>query len=182
MVNKLKPKIEPFTENLARIMQRYPRIDGYLLNLFRVFANSERFAEKAVPNLLDKDSPLSLRHREIAILRVTANRRCEYEWGIHVSLFAKAAKLTRQEVEDTCSTVPNPDLWPERELNLMAVIDELLRSGSPSKEARTTFAEIWTAEQQLEILALCGTYSTISFVANLSGLRNEPFAACFPVN
>jgi hypothetical protein len=42
------------------------------------------------------------------------------------------------------------------------------------------FETDWTAEQQLEILALCGTYNTVSFVANVARLENEPFAAKFP--
>lgn len=53
----------------------------YLLQLFRVFANSPRFLKKGALNLLDKDSPLTLRQREIVILRVCANNDCEYEWG-----------------------------------------------------------------------------------------------------
>ena len=73
MSNILTPLMPPYTPELAMVMERYPQQDGYLLKLFRVFANSARFAKKAVPNLLDKGSPLSLREREIIILRTTAN-------------------------------------------------------------------------------------------------------------
>jgi len=44
------------------------------------------------------------------------------------------------------------------------------------------FESDWTKEQQLEIFALCGTYHTISFVANSARLPNEPFGALFPLS
>ena len=182
MVNKLKPKTEPFSEHLASVMQRYPKLDGYLLTLFRVFANSERFAAKAVPNLLDDQSPLSLRSREIVILRVTALRKCEYEWGVHAALFADAAGLSRQEINDTVAAKPSPEIWSEKELNLMNAVDQFCSSGNISAASRTAFERSWTVEQQLEILALCGTYDTVSFVANFSELENEPFARRFPTH
>jgi hypothetical protein len=42
------------------------------------------------------------------------------------------------------------------------------------------FQEAWTLEQQLEILALCGAYHTVSFVANTAQLPPEPFGVRFP--
>ena len=86
MTNTLNPIKEPFPEDIVKLLSRYPKIDGYLLTLFRTFANSQRFLEKGVPNLLDEESPLKIRDREIVILRVTANNNCEYEWGIHVTV------------------------------------------------------------------------------------------------
>jgi len=47
----------------------------------------------------------------------------------------------------------------------------------------TTYAELrsqWTQAQQLEILALCGNYHTVSFVANTVQLPPEKPSARFP--
>ena len=46
-------------------------------------------------SLLDR-GPLSLREREIVIDRTCALTGCEYEWGVHVALFAKAAAADRR--------------------------------------------------------------------------------------
>ena len=62
----------------------------------------------------------------------------------------------------------------------MVAIDELCVAGSISDETLAHFQKDWTVEQQLEILALCGTYHTVSFVANTARLPNEAFAATFP--
>ncbi len=180
MTNRLKPIEEPFEPDIANALANYPQVDGYLLTLFRTFANSGRFLTRSVPNLLDKDSPLPLRQREIVILRTTANRNCEYEWGVHVTVFGEHAGFTQEQINATRSEkMPSP-LWANEERLLMKVVDELCVSGSLGDETLNRFREIWTVEQQLEICALVGTYHTISFVANVARLEGEPFGATFP--
>lgn len=180
MTRSLAPVEPPFPESLARLLDAYPKQDGYLLSLFRVFANSERFLRKGVPNLLDKDSPLDLRSREIVILRVTGNLNCAYEWGVHAAIFARAAKLTGEQVAATRLGPPDAPCWNGREAALLAAIDSLCRSGTLDDALLAAFRRDWNPGEQLEILALCGAYSTISFVANVSRLPPETFASPFP--
>lgn len=180
MANQLTPLIEPYTPEVAAILATYPQQDGYILSLFRTFANSLRFLRKGVPNLLDRESPLPLRIREIVILRTTANRTCEYEWGVHVSIFAKAARLSPDQIAATTAAAIDPALWSESEARLLAVIDALCREGRIGDALHAAFIADWTMEQQLEIFALCGAYHTVSFVANAARLPGEPFGARFP--
>lgn len=180
MTNQLKPLTEPYPEDVAETLSKYPQQNGYTLSLFRTFANSQRFLKKGVPNLLDRNSPISLRMREITILRVTANLNCEYEWGVHVSIFAKAAKLTDSQVAATRSIETDLQIWSEKELNLITVIDQLCKSGVVEDAIVEQFENNWDKEQQLEIMALIGAYHTVSFVANIAKLPNESFGAEFP--
>ena len=176
----LTPLQDPLPAEAAQILENYPRRDGYLLQLFRLFANSTRFLTKGVANLLDQDSPISTRQREIVILRTTAKNRCEYEWGVHVVAFGAATKLTEAQVKDTAAVEPDPSLWRSEELILIQMVDELCDKSTLSDPVLLTIQETFTREQQLEILALCGNYHTVSFVANASRLDNEPFGARFP--
>jgi alkylhydroperoxidase family enzyme len=178
----LKPIEPPFSAEVAKIFERYPRgDDGYIILLFRVFANSMRFlSDKGVVNLLDKDSPLTLREREIVILRVTANRDCEYEWGVHVSVFAKAAKLTREQIAATRLGDDDAECWAPEESLLIRCVDELCAHARIQDGTYERFQERWDLEQQLEILALCGNYHTVSFVANSSRIPAEEIGAIFP--
>jgi alkylhydroperoxidase family enzyme len=178
MAKHLSPLDPPFTDKVAAILERYPQRGGYLLSLFRTFANSVRFLEKGVPNLLDAGSPLALRHREIVILRVTARLNCAYEWGVHVAAFAKQAGLSEAQVAATRTGAEAA--WTAEEAVLLSVVDQLCERGTVSDAVREQFAEAFTVEQQLEVLALCGTYHTISYVANVARLPNEPFGAAFP--
>lgn len=179
MPEYLQPIKEPYSKEIAEILSGYPQSDGYILSLFRVFANSVRFLRKGVLNLLDTDSPVSLRVREIVILRVTANRCCEYEWGVHVSIFAQQAGFSDAQIHATHAAGPEAEVWSIEEGLLIRVVDELCVSGSLKDDTARAFATTWTAAQQLEILALCGNYHTVSFVANVARLEGEEFAARF---
>lgn len=180
MTNRLAPLEPPFPADIDALLARYPRQDGYLLSLFRTFANSPRFLSKGVPNLLDKDSPLALRDREIVILRVTAHYDCEYEWGVHAAIFARAAKLTPEQVAATRLLLANAPVWSAREQRLIAAVDGFCHRGVLSGDELDAFTEDWSRAQQLEILALCGAYHTVSLVANAARLGLEPFARRFP--
>jgi alkylhydroperoxidase family enzyme len=178
--NVLKPLEAPFPTEIAKILEQYPQEGGYILSLFRTFANSVRFLKKGVPNLLDRGSPLPLTVREIVILRVTANNHCEYEWGVHVAVFREAAKLSEEQAAATRKSEANAPCWDATQRGLINAIDELCETGSFSDKTLKQFQADWTMEQQLEILALCGTYHTISFVANVTRLPGESFGARFP--
>lgn len=180
MHRKLRPLEPPFAEDVAAALARYPQRDGYLLSLFRTFANSLRFLKKGAPNLLDDDSPLPVRLREIVILRVTARNGCEYEWGIHARLFAKAAALTPEQIDATCRGAADAACWSSDEGLLVRLLDELCDRGGASAGTMEAAEAVWSAEQLLEIFALAGAYHTVSFVANSAGLAPEAFAKRFP--
>jgi alkylhydroperoxidase family enzyme len=180
--NVLKAIEQPYPDDIVEILERYPKgRDGYLLELFRVFANSRRFlVNKGVANLLDRDSPLALRQREIVILRVTANTGCEYEWGVHVTIFAGAAELSEEQVRATREGAADASCWSDEERVLIQVVDELCTGSAIGDVTLKDFRAAWDLEQQLEILSLCGNYHTVSFVANAARLDPEPFGARFP--
>lgn len=178
-INSLQPVEPPFSEEVDRIFESYPKREGYILKLFRVFANSERFLRKGTVNLLDKESPLSMRHRELIILRVTANNGCEYEWGVHVAAFGAHVGLGDAELRATQTDDHDAECWTTEEALLVRVVDQLCASGTIEDELLLQFQQTFSPEQQLEILALCGNYHTVSFVANVSRLSGEDFAARF---
>jgi len=180
MTNILSPVEPPFEAETAALLESYPRVQGHLLSLFRTFANSTRFLRKGVPNLLDQESPLPLREREIVILRTTAHWRCEYEWGVHVTVFAEAAGFTPEQIAATVQADPHAACWSGRESTLLSVTDSLAASGDLPDPVLQAFRDGWTVAQQLEVIALCGTYHTVSQVANVARLSPEGLAARFP--
>lgn len=182
MKNLLTPVEEPFSPEISAIFENYPKRDGYILQLFRVFANSLRFLKKGTVNLLDRDSPIPMRLREIVILRVCANNNCEYEWGVHVTAFGKHVGFTKEHITASRIGDRKSPCWNKEESLLVQVIDELCAQGDLGIQTQEQFQETWTQEQQLEILALCGNYHTISFVANTARLKGESFGASFPAS
>lgn len=179
-LSQLAPIDEPFSAEVADILNAYPKRDGYILKLFRVFANSTRFLKKGTLNLLDRDSPLSMRQREIIILRVTAKNNCEYEWGVHVTAFAQHVGLSETQVHATYLGDHRDTCWDSEEGLLIQAVDELCDLGRVTQTTYELVKSRFTVEQQLEVFALCGNYHTVSFVANTASLPNESFAATFP--
>lgn len=180
MANRLNPVEPPYSQEMESLLSRYPKPNGYLLKLFRVFANSTRFLRKGVLDLLDRDSPIAMRHRELVILRTCANNDCEYEWGVHVAVFAEHVGFTDEQIKATRLGGPDAECWNTEESTLLQAIDELCNSACLSSETRNLFQSLFTTEQQLEIFALCGNYHTVSFVANTAEIECESFGVRFP--
>jgi alkylhydroperoxidase family enzyme len=176
----MRPVEAPFKPDIEEVLATYPRRDEYLLSIFRVFANSVRFLKKGVANLLDKDSPLSIHQREMIILRVTANLDCEYEWGVHVAAFSKAANLSDAQVHASRHSDHTANCWAPAEQTLILLVDQLCATGTITDSTRQRMQDIWSPEEQLEILALCGNYHTVCFVANVAQVENELFGVSFP--
>jgi alkylhydroperoxidase family enzyme len=148
------------------------------LVLFRTLAVNGRIYQRfRAGGLLDRGL-LTLRQREIVIDRTCALNRCEYEWGVHVAVFAAKAKLTPRQIE---ATVLGGDAgWTADEEVLLAICDELDATRSLSEALWTRLAQHFSSEQILEIIALVGFYRTVSLHANALRLPLEPTAARFP--
>lgn len=147
------------------------------LVLFRTLAASPRHWKKfRAGSLLDR-GPLSLREREIVIDRTCALAGCEYEWGVHVAIFAGPASLTDAEVAATVSG--DALVWSEAERALVAAVDALHHRSTLSEEEWSELRAHYAEDQVFEVLLLCGFYRTVAYVANGLALPLEPGSARF---
>ena len=150
------------------------------LTLFRVMAGHRRAWEKfRSGGLLDR-GPLPLRDREIAIDRTCALNGCEYEWGVHVGIFAAAAGLTPEQSSATVTGDADAACWSPRERALIAAVEALHRRATLSEAEFAALKAHYDDDQILEILLLCGFYRTVSYLANALDLPLEENAARFP--
>jgi alkylhydroperoxidase family enzyme len=149
------------------------------LVLFRTMAKSPRiFAKMFAGGLLDK-GPLGLRQREIVIDRTTARLGCEYEWGVHIDLFAERVGFTPDHVRATVSGPSNATCWAPEEQALIALVERSLTVQHVSA-TWTQLATHFDETQILEAIALVGYYHTISFLCVGLELPLESYAARFP--
>src|ERR1700691_5443345 len=109
-MSRIAPLQPPYAPEIQgqfdRIMRGAPP-----LMLFRVIAGNARAWEKFRAGRLLDPGPLALREREIVIDRTCALTGCEYEWGVHVAVFADAAGLTEQEVRATVHGGADASCW-----------------------------------------------------------------------
>ena len=172
----LEPPYEPrIQEQFDRVMRGAPP-----LMLFRVVASNVRAWEKFRGGSLLDRGPLSLREREIVIDRTCALTRCEYEWGVHVTTFAKAAGLTEDQIRATVCEAADAPCWSKPEQALIAAVDALHARATLSDDEFKALSAHYDDAKIFEIILLCGFYRTVSYLANGLALPLEPNAARFP--
>ena len=179
-VPRLAPAEPPFpvaiAEQLARIMP--PGMAP--LTLFTTLARDERLFERFMnASLLDRGH-LTLRQREIVIDRVTARSGSEYEWGVHVALFAARAGLGAAEIAATVGGGAGDPVWGADEKALVAAVDQLHETADIDEAAWLALSAHFGPEAILEILMLAGFYRMVSYLTNALRLAPEAFAARFP--
>lgn len=149
------------------------------LLLFTTLASSERAWRKFRAGSLLDGRLFTLREREIVIDRACARAGCEYEWGVHVTAFAGAAKLTRSEIAATLEYPLDRTKWTPREAALLVTIDALHDRATLSEDEFGELRSHFSEDQVLELLLLAGFYRTVAYIANGLDLPLEATAARF---
>jgi len=97
---RIAPVTAPFSPNVQALFDRLPASWSPPFKLFTVLARDERlllrFTGSAVSYL--EPSHVTVRQREVLLLRVTARCRCANEWDMRVHYFAAEAGLCEAQV------------------------------------------------------------------------------------
>lgn len=182
---RIEPLVPPYAPDLHALLQRItPPAAPEPLALFRVIARHPEIAERMRVwggYFLSAKALLSLRDREVVIDRVCARCGAEYEWGVHVAAFAKAAGFTPEQV----SAIADPDAddasLTERDRLLVAMVDELHDTSDVPESLWRQLAGIYSPPQLIELLMLAGWYHAISYVCRAARVPLEKWAARLPV-
>jgi alkylhydroperoxidase family enzyme len=150
------------------------------LLLFRTVARNPRVLQRMMAGgLLDRGS-ISLRHRELMILRTCARCGAQYEWGVHIATFGGKAGWTPEQIRSTVHGSAEDDCWDAVDRHVIHLADQLHETSDASealwKELATHFAE----DQLIELVALAGLYHGVSFMANAFRVQQEEDAPGFP--
>lgn len=174
-MTRLAPLSQPYPPEAAAELGQMPAD----IALFRTVAHNPRVLSRwRGGGLLDRGS-ISLRQREILILRTTARLKAEYEWGVHVGFFAAKAKFTAAEIRATVHG--DASAWPAaEEAVLIEFADALVATGTVDDALWQKAAAHYKADQLIEIIALVGFYHLVSFTVNATGVALEPGAPRFP--
>lgn len=176
---RIAPAAPPYEPAIAEALRRIMPPGVEPLGLFRTMARSPRvFTKMFAGGLLDK-GPLSLRQREIVIDRTTARLGAEYEWGVHVALFANKVGFGAVEIAATANGPVDAACWSAEERALLALVDDLVDRRTITEGTWTALAGHFDEAQILEAIALVGYYHTISFLCRGLDLPLETWAARF---
>ena len=179
------PALEPpFTPDVEAQLATMMPAGMPPIGLFRTFAKNLPMTV-AMSNWgryeLGRDLSLTLREREVVILRTCARCGCEYEWGVHVQIFAEAAGLTSQEISATAYAGSEAPLWTPAERALLQAVEALHARATLSDAEFDALRAHYDEAKIFEVLLLCGFYRMVAYVANGLDLPLEPDAARFPL-
>lgn len=151
------------------------------LLLFRTVARNPRVLQRMLAGgLLDRGS-ISLRQRELMILRTCANCGAEYEWGVHVALFGAKAQWSPEHIRASARGSAEDAGWSADERLILRLADQLHASSTVDDALWAELARYFADDQLIELIMLAGLYHAVSFMVNATGVRSEEFAPAFPI-
>lgn len=150
------------------------------LLLFRTVAHNPRVLQRMMAGgLLDRGS-ISLRARELMILRTCARCGASYEWGVHVATFATKAGIDERQQRATVHGTPDDDCWDSDDRVVLRLADQLHETNAVDDALWAAAAARFSAAQLVELVMLAGLYHAVSNLVNALHVEPEPFAPAFP--
>lgn len=178
---RLAPLVTPFPTEAAAVLEKMAFGMKTPLALFRTIAHNPRVLDRIrLGGLLDKGS-LSLRQRELMILRTCALCGAEYEWGVHVKIFQPHTNMSDAQIAATVHGRTDDPLWQEDEHAILALADSLHAHSRVDDALYARLQKSFEPEQIVELVVLAGFYHTISFAIGAFAIENEPDAPRFPI-
>jgi alkylhydroperoxidase family enzyme len=178
---RIAPAAEPLSDDVRQAIDAVMRGRPPLV-LFTTLARDRRLFFKFFNSALLDRGHLTIRQREIVIDRVTASCGAEYEWGVHVSVFAAKAGLTEAQLTSLTAGRPDDTCWTDAERLLIRLCDSLQENCTVDDALWAELTRHHSDEALLELLMLAGTYRTVSYLVNSLRLPLEPGASRFPLS
>jgi len=177
MSNRLsKPRVAPaersaLNPDQADLAARFG--EGPVLNVFGTLLHHPGLFRRWLPfanHILGK-STLTVRDRELLILRTAWRVRSEYEWGQHV-LIARNAGMSDADIA-VARSAPNADGLENRDQLLLAATDELLADTFVTDSTWVGLADFYSTQQILDIVFTVGQYNMLAMALNSLGVQRD---------
>jgi len=177
---RVAPAQPPFPADVQTWLDRTMPPGQPPLVLFTTLARDPRlFGKFFSAGLLDRGH-LTLRQREVVIHRTTALNRSEYEWGVHVAIFAARVQLTPEQLHSTVHGSADDACWSDDDRLLLRFCDALHTSSTLDDALWQALRARFSEEAMLELLLLAGFYRTVSYLTNALKVPLEVNGARFP--
>lgn len=177
---RIEPLEPPYDDDTATALDGL----GPPIQLFRVLARRPDLAGGISgwgSYYLSRRAATTLRHREIVILRTTALCGADYEWGVHVQVFAAKAGLDAAQLRSLGAGAAADPCWEDpSDPAVMTAVDALHRDNDLDDEAWGELVDAVGTEAALEITLLTGWYHAISYAVRALRLPLEPGTSAIP--
>ena len=179
---RIAPLEPPYEAEVARTLERLMPPGVEPLKLFRTVAVNHAVLERfrTTGAYLLNFGTVEPADREVVIHRTCALCGCEYEWGVHATVFGRPLGFTDEQLRATVHGDANDTAWSDRQRLLVGLADELHRNGTLSDGLWARLAAEWPDEQLIELVAVAGFYHLVSYLANSARVELEEAGERFP--
>jgi alkylhydroperoxidase family enzyme len=158
---------------------------GPPIQLFRVLARRPDRARAIAAwgsYYLSRRVALTLRQRELIIDRTTALCGADYEWGVHIAVFADKADLTSEQRDSLARGSAADDCWTDpTDRAVLNAVDDLYRSRDLGDDTWHELIAQVGEDGALDLVLICGWYHAISFAVRALRLALEPQTPALPL-
>jgi alkylhydroperoxidase family enzyme len=177
---RISPLDPPYPPELQAEFDKIMRGAPPLL-LSRTVARNPRVLQRMMAGgLLDRSS-ISIRCRELMILRTCARCAAEYEWGVHIAAFAAKAELTTEQINSSVYGSADDACWTIEDRFVIRLADQLHDKCNVEDTFWQEISAHFAAGQLIELVMLAGLYHAVSYMANVCSVQHEALAPGFPV-
>lgn len=173
-----KPRIEPadrerFDEVRQELFGESPRAGERILNVTLLWARHPALmkAQRSLQNYLLRESTLSPRLRELAILRIGWRCNSGYELAQHARMGLQAG-LDEADLRRVTLGPDDPG-WTSLEADVLRAVDEMFDDAFVSTETWAALESELSPEHLIDLLSVVGRYWTVSVVLNSTGMQLE---------
>jgi alkylhydroperoxidase family enzyme len=177
-MSRILPLEPPYAPEVAAQLEAMMPAGVAPIALFRTFARNLPMASAMRVwggYELSRNLSLRMREREIIIDRTCVRCGAEYEWGVHIAYYAERVGLTPEQVHSlTHGGAADPCWTVARERLLIRAVDALCDHHDIDDALWVELRDAFDEAQLLDLIAMCGWYHAISFVARVTRLPHEP--------
>ncbi len=158
---------EEFTEEQFNFTKMV-RVNGVLANGFRVGMRSWKLFKAHFPFSLYVMALSSVppRIRELAIIRIAHNNKCDYELAHHTQVGLSQLGFSEQDIANIKIGADAPGL-SELDANIIRLVDELANNCNISDELHAYLHQEFNEDQFSELLFTIGNYESMTRVINV---------------
>jgi alkylhydroperoxidase family enzyme len=121
-------------------------------------------AHLGVAQLYLSDCEMTIRDRELAILRVGWLCQAPFEWGAHVKI-AKRNGVTTEEIERVIAGSAAPG-WSKQDSTILRAVEELHFDSMIADATWADLAGFYNDKKLIELVILVGQYKTVAYYQN----------------
>ncbi len=175
---RVLPVAEPDWSEAQRDVMKPFVAQGRVFNVFATLLNHPDLFRRwlVFANHILGKSTLSLRDREILILRIGHLAGCGYEWAQHVGI-ARQAGMTDDEIR-AAREGADADCWDAKEKALLLATDELKADTHLSDATWAALSAHYDTKQIMDVVFTVGQYNMLAMALNSLGVQlDEGLAA-----